>query len=392
MYKIIMLLLTVATVSGAEIILENFAALKGWSARDTGAKFSECAGPDGGNGLRFEGPGYIQQPYPVDWQKRLDWNRCKGISFKIKGDGSDNFGCITLMGRNSWYYSWYFPLESKEWREYTVPWSDLTPGSDTISGEFNTPGNLTVDGISGIRFGDRWKIAANNRKIEPFCYQIADIRLVENAAPKYEIGRYQPPPFSQFRDKLRSGKPLKIYCYGDSITAGTSLKNPDEERYAVRLQELLRGGRDIQVRSFGVGGAHLYDVIGWMERDLADAPDLITIMIGYNNKSSAQPPEVFRRQLELWIDRVVAKTHGQTNILLIPTLPGCGSRYHMQDDLAQVVRDVARERNLPLCPVDLAFKKGGMEQISGLMADTAHPNAAGHRLFAETLADYLIAN
>jgi len=371
-----------------EILFEDFEAIQEWESYNSGAYI----GVEGTKAIQIDAPGWIQRQYAIDATERRSWDRSNGIAFKVKGDGSEHFGCITIGGQNLWLYSYYFPLDSKEWKEYSVHWDDFVPGSDFITGKFNTPGNLTVGGISMLRIGDRWNSGVNNRTLSAFSYQVANIRLIESAVPRFTAKPPEIPPHSHFSEKLAGGKPVKIYCYGDSLTAGTSLENPDTERYAIQLQEMLRQRfhrQNIEVRSFGVGGAHLFDVLGWMPRDLPDVPDLVTLMIGYNNKSSTQPPETFRSQLELWLERIAIQTGGKTNILLIPTLPGCDYRFHMQDDYAQVVRNVAQKWNVPCCPVDTAFKSLGSSKIADFMTDIAHPNAAGHRLFAETMTAFL---
>lgn len=55
--------------------------------------------------------------------------------------------------------------------------------------------------------------------------------------------------------------PVKVACVGDSITAGTKLKDPRHEAYPAQLQAVLGGG--YAVRNFGVGGLCVYRHLSW---------------------------------------------------------------------------------------------------------------------------------
>jgi lysophospholipase L1-like esterase len=218
---------------------------------------------------------------------------------------------------------------------------------------------------------------------------------VENVPLDKDSGKeYKPRKFSEVIEQLKNGKPTTVFCIGDSITAGTGLYKPDKERYANVLQQMLRKhfkNDDITVESRAVGGARTEHSIAWINRDFSDkAPDLLTYMIGYNNKSGAYSPNTFKKQLETYIDRVAKKTKGKTAILLITTIPGLGPRFEMMDDYADIVREVAKERNLPVCDMQKEFKKIGKTNMDNYMRDMAHPNDKGHKIFADTLYEFII--
>ena len=57
------------------------------------------------------------------------WDRAAGLSFWVKGDGSDRFGGLELIYDDDYAvrYDFAFPLKDKEWTKVVVPWRDLVP-------------------------------------------------------------------------------------------------------------------------------------------------------------------------------------------------------------------------------------------------------------------------
>ena len=138
-----------------------------------------------------------------------------------------------------------------------------------------------------------------------------------------------------------------------------------------------------------MGGARTKDSIAWMDRDFTKGtPDVATMLIGYNNRSGGQSAEMYRKQLEIWIDHLLARTNGKTAIILIPTLPGI-PRWYGQDDMAKMVYEVAQKYNCTVVPLEKMIKKmGPFAYRKNYLADGVHPNQAGHKLFAEEIVKY----
>ena len=61
-------------------------------------------------------PGVWAMGYPLDGGKNID-ALYEGISFEVKGDGSDEWGCITIGESRAMQSHVYFPLKSKEWKK-----------------------------------------------------------------------------------------------------------------------------------------------------------------------------------------------------------------------------------------------------------------------------------
>jgi lysophospholipase L1-like esterase len=334
-------------------------------------------------------PGEVTRTLSKSWVPgSADWDRFAGLSFWVKGDGSENFSCLAVSGPYS--YAFYFPLKDTEWHQVTASWADFAPEGQT--GEIGGPGGMPPSAINAIRLGTRWTIFHNNQYIPPHSFAIDRIQMEEKLPPPAAV-----PPARDFKEilsLLKEKKPLRIQCMGDSITAGTGLADKDRSRYAVLSEDLLRrwtGNTNIVSYSRAVGGARSTDQRAWVPRDFAGpAPDLVTLWIGYNDKSGAYTREYYKQSVGDYLDRVSRFTKGRTAFLLIATGPGCGARFTMMDDYAEAVREIARERKLPLLDMNKTLKALGRDAIEPFFADMAHPNEKGHRLIADTLCEFLV--
>jgi hypothetical protein len=193
------------------------------------------------------------------------WDQYEGLSFMVKGDGSDLFGCISVGDRSSGAYSYiyYFPLKNTEWHKITLRWSDLIPNG-AYDG-LNQAGALPPSGIKALRFGSRWSIYFNNDIIPAHSSSIDQIQIEEQV--EQSSADQAARPFTEVLQRLKKRQPVHIVCIGDSITAGSGLPNKSTQRYAVLTQNLLRewlGYDDIIVESRAVGGAKSTDGRAWL--------------------------------------------------------------------------------------------------------------------------------
>ncbi len=87
------------------------------------------------------------------------WDRAAGLSFWIKGDGSDNFGGLELIYDDDFSvrYDYAFPLNSTEWTRIVVPWRDLVPVMPgPKSGPLDPAGDNKPSQVSALWFGKWW--------------------------------------------------------------------------------------------------------------------------------------------------------------------------------------------------------------------------------------------
>lgn len=318
------------------------------------------------------------------------WDACNGISFRVRGDGSENWGRIGV-GDGQYMYELYFPLADAQWHEVTAHFDELAAAAPVHPlGSF---GMLPPSGIRSIQLGDRWYLTWNNTPMPEHSFAIDDLKLIADAPEPPPAP--SPRPLEEVLQLLRERKPVRIQCMGDSITAGTGLPDRDTQRYAVLLGQKLRerlGYDEIECYSRAVGGAKLTDARFWSPRDFHGVePDLVTIAYGYNDKSGGVPVDFFSWEFSDYIDRIARLTGGTAAICPISTLPGGGHRFVMMDDYAQAVRDLAAERGDVAC-IDLAAQIKPMGRLAWMryLGDLAHPNIEGHEWLASALADWIV--
>ncbi|MBR2633357.1 MAG: SGNH/GDSL hydrolase family protein [Lentisphaeria bacterium] len=380
--SVFMLAMAAAAIFAGDIAVNGFITGR-WKTRVknafeiTAQKTVKINAPKGQ--ASFEG-----KQYPLDNGK--DINKCyEGISFEVKGDGSNEWGTIGVNECNKTAGHFYFPLKNTDWKEYRVAFADMAPASDHTLG---LPAQMPVMKICYFTLGDRWKITWTNAKRPGFSYEIRNVKLIEKIPATFKRGVVKARPLADVVKEMKAGKETLITCFGDSITAGTALRKGNK-RYAVLLGEQLAkkfGNKNIKTECVAVGGAHTYDSIAWLDRDLSKGkPAVATMLIGYNNRSSAQTAELYRAQLEMWIERLLAKTEGKTAIILIPSVQGV-PRWFAQDDMAAVTYEVAKKYNCTVCPLDKVVGKiGPVDYRAKFLADGIHPNQAGHQIFADEL-------
>ena len=319
------------------------------------------------------------------------FDQYQGVSFYVKGDGSDCWETISLLHNYNYTYNYFVPLKSTEWVKYTVAWRDFIPESQC--GMIQQSGGIPACGINTLRIGCRWKIWYDNAQIPEHTLMISDVKL--EPVVNRPVNTWKPAPFEGVLAKLRNKEPLTIQFQGDSITAGTSLANKVAERYSIKTEELLRKwlkNDKINCVNRAVGGARTNDERAWLQRDFnGGVPDLVTLWIGYNDKSGCNTVGYYKQTVADYIDRVAEITKGRSAFLLFATGPGKGPRFTMMDDYAQAIRELAAERGLPCFDVSKLFKSFGKKEFANTyMADTAHPNAKGHQVVADALCEFLV--
>jgi lysophospholipase L1-like esterase len=191
---------------------------------------------------------------------------------------------------------------------------------------------------------------------------------------------------------LTAGKePVRIVCIGDSIT-GVYYHSGGRRAYPEMLQlavQKLCPQAQVSVHNAGISGDTTTGGLKRLERDvLAQKPHLVTIMFGMNDLVGT-PVDVFKKNLREIITRcrssgseVVLCT--QNSIVETPQRP-CARLA----EFSQAIRDVATEETLVVADCFAAFEAvhaADSAEWNLLLSDTIHPNMAGHKLFAETLA------
>jgi lysophospholipase L1-like esterase len=191
---------------------------------------------------------------------------------------------------------------------------------------------------------------------------------------------------------LAAGKePVRIVCIGDSITgvyyhSGGLRAYP--EMLHIALQK-IHPQAQVTVRNAGISGDTTTGGLKRLERDvLAQKPHLVTIMFGMNDLVRT-PVADFQNNLREIIRRcraidaeVVLCT--QNSIVESSQRPGAKLA-----EFTQAIRDIAKAEALPVADCFAAFEAIHAQDAlewNLLLSDPIHPNMAGHKLFAETIA------
>src|SRR5687767_8202422 len=142
-----------------------------------------------------------------------EWDKAEGISFWLKGDGSQHCGAMHFIWNEDYAmrYECAFPLNSTEWKKVYIPWSDITAAlSNEQSKPLDVKNGPLPSKLSQMWFGKRdyW------RDVAAHSYVIDDLRL--EAKIEQDKTDYKPKdaPLARVLAKLKAGKPVTIVTMG----------------------------------------------------------------------------------------------------------------------------------------------------------------------------------
>jgi lysophospholipase L1-like esterase len=192
----------------------------------------------------------------------------------------------------------------------------------------------------------------------------------------------------------------RIVFFGDSLTALAGQEAP-KDRVTTGYVRLVRQSlaarhpdKQIEVDWVATGGHTVPDLLSRVDNDvIAKRPTIVVIQIGCNDARRI-PKETFQSSLEQLIDKLQA-----AGIQVVQcTLTSVGEKHdgtNMHDpkleEFAEVQRQVARRKNVPLNDLRQAFVSHWKEhntdnQPSGVLTyDGNHFNQAGHDFVAQQM-------
>lgn len=172
----------------------------------------------------------------------------------------------------------------------------------------------------------------------------------------------------------------RILAFGDSLTAGKDLPDPDQEAYPAALERLLNEkGYAVSVINAGRSGDTTFDALARLDYHLADGPDIVIVALGSNDTFQGKRLSDIEKNLEVAVSRVQAK--GVRAILCgMKTFPNMGPEY--AGGYEAIFPRVAQKHGAPLVPFLL---EGVAGDPSLNLADGIHPNARGHERMAQNL-------
>jgi lysophospholipase L1-like esterase len=191
---------------------------------------------------------------------------------------------------------------------------------------------------------------------------------------------------------LAEGKePVRIACIGDSIT-GIYYHSGGKRAYPEMLQialQKIHPQAEVTVRNAGISGDTTTRGLLRLERDvLAHKPHLVTIMFGMNDLVRT-PVADFQNNLREIIRRcraIDAEVILCTQNSVVENPKWTPAKVA---EFTQAIRDIAKAESLPIADCFAAVESihaNDALEWTLLLSDRIHPNMAGHKLFAETIA------
>ncbi len=172
-------------------------------------------------------------------------------------------------------------------------------------------------------------------------------------------------------------RPLKLLCYGDSITQGYDAKYPSQT-YANQLADKLGA----EMVDQGIGGEHFCP--GLIAEDIPYTPDIITVAYGTNDWSNQEPALTAERANAFYAE--LRRRYPAAKIFAItPIWRGDNHRITKIGTFEQgrdIVRNAARAAGVTA----IVEGDGMIPHLAEVCADEyLHPNDFGFKFYANAL-------
>ncbi|MFH1706827.1 MAG: CIA30 family protein [Planctomycetota bacterium] len=211
------------------------------------------------------------------------WNSYEGIRFWVKGDGSTDYGIMSII-YNASYYRYYaaFPMQNGVWTEVTIPWREFTQRMMQGRMEDHLAEIHTVQFTHAncIDTGYPSLVA-----VPAVSYDIDNVRLVNGLTLAAT-----PVPAATSIDnivaKLKAKKPVTIGWIGASVSWGLKCTDPVTQNSAAVLKGLLVTAYgysvpgDITIVNKSVGGSSSFSGICNLGRYLGASEPLDLVVFG----------------------------------------------------------------------------------------------------------------
>jgi acyl-CoA thioesterase I len=173
-----------------------------------------------------------------------------------------------------------------------------------------------------------------------------------------------------------------IVAFGDSLTSGPGLR-PEQTYPALLQQRITSEGREYKVVNAGVTGDTSSDALRRFDAALAPEAEILILAIGGNDGLRGIPIATVERNIATMIERAQARG---IDVLLcqMEAPPVRGFSYTLE--FHRMFTRLAERYKVRLVPFFLAGIIGN--DVFDL-DDTLHPNAAGHKVIADTIWPHL---
>ncbi|MBO7519651.1 MAG: hypothetical protein J6T73_02635, partial [Clostridia bacterium] len=190
--------------------------------------------------------------------------------------------------------------------------------------------------------------------------------------------------------KLSYEKSLKIVYIGGSVTSGTGASS-DDKGWSALVTDVLQArfqNSTVEGVNMGVGGTGSYLGMARFEDNVIKKnPDLVFIEFAINDRYNGISAEQSKQDTEYMI-RALNKSNPYADIVvvLITDREVFGTEYKSY----RAIKEVADYYNIPVVDMGAAMYRqlgGSIANWSGYYADGVHPLDAGHKIYADAVAD-----
>ena len=173
---------------------------------------------------------------------------------------------------------------------------------------------------------------------------------------------------------------IRILAFGDSLTAGKDLEDPNRESYPAVLERLLKeAGQSVSVTNGGHSGDTTFDALARLDFSLEEKPHVVIVGLGSNDTFQGKRVGDMERNL----DEIVRRCQDRGAVVVLcgmKTFPNLGLYY--ASDYAKMFKRVANRWGAFYVP----FMLEGVAGIPALnLPDMIHPNSQGYDRVARTL-------
>ncbi len=227
-------------------------------------------------------------------------------------------------------------------------------------------------------------------------YHAQDVRpehiFVVNSIKAAEVVTADAKPVAKTLAKLRSGQPVTIVCWGDSVTDASDVQ-PPEARYVNLFGERLRERfpkSEIKLINAGIGGSSTQGrLAAYQQEVLAYKPDLITVEFV---NDMGLPMDTLRANWASAVEQ--AKAIGSDFVIITPhfVMPAWMNKPFSRGGENRpncfAMRQFAKELDVGLAD---AAQRWEMLEFAGIPYETLelnginHPGPQGHALFVDEL-------
>ena len=186
-------------------------------------------------------------------------------------------------------------------------------------------------------------------------------------------------------DRAEKTQVKRILFFGNSLTAGYGLDDPDEAFPSVIQQKIDSLKLPYKAVNAGLSGettAGGVNRINWL---LKQPVDVFVLELGANDGLRGMPVSQTKKNLQLILDAVKAKYPNAKRVLLgmeIP--PNLGGKYAAE--FRVIFREIAQKNNIPFVPFMLNGVAGN-PQLN--LQDGIHPTSEGYKIVANNVWEVL---